>query len=205
MANTTNPELTVETGFLIYETWWEEFEDMYADEPQLALEFILALGRYNFYGKEYDGTVSEIRRQMKSKMRTIDEQRIRYKQSVGGGKTYNRVPDDKIIDAVVSGRFRSKAEIGRQFGITGQSVGQRMAKLGLTLGMTRKEYEAKLASQNAPISENSSLSFETFETSKTESETKRNESNPTITFTFERNEKFSENETPASRRSKLVE
>lgn len=131
-ANRGTPQ---EEGILIYNTWWQEIEDFMNDgEPQLALEMLLAIGRYCFYGEEYTGTIGEIRRNMKTKMYQIDKQRGKYQSAHKGGRNSCAITDEELLTAVNSGEFTSRAEIGRQYGITGAAVGQRMKKLGLEFG-----------------------------------------------------------------------
>ena len=52
-------------GFMLYASMWEEYEEMYNDDPTLAAEYLRALGRYNFYGEEYKGPIPTIRYIMK--------------------------------------------------------------------------------------------------------------------------------------------
>lgn len=120
-------------GFMLYASMWEEYEEMYNDDPALAAEYLRALGRYNFYGEEYKGPIPTIRYIMKTQMELIDNQRIRYNKAVKGGKGNNSITDEELIDAVNSGEYASQAELGRAFGVSRQAINQRMRKLGLEL------------------------------------------------------------------------
>ena len=120
-------------GFMLYASMWEEYEEMYNDDPTLAAEYLRALGRYNFYGEEYKGPIPTIRYIMKTQMELIDNQRIRYNKAVKGGKSGNSITDEELIDAVNSGEYASQAELGRAFGVSRQAINQRMRKLGLEL------------------------------------------------------------------------
>ena len=120
-------------GFMLYASMWEEYEEMYNDDPALAAEYLRALGRYNFYGEEYKGPIPTIRYIMKTQMELIDNQRIRYNKAVKGGKGGAAITDEELIDAVNSGEYASQAELGRAFGVSRQAINQRMRKLGLEL------------------------------------------------------------------------
>lgn len=128
----TLPPLT--DGFVLYSSWWQEIEDLVENgETAIALELLLALGRYGFYGEEYTGNIGEVRRSVMSKLVSIDNQQARYQASAKGGRGGNRVSDQELTDAVMSGQYVSNAELGRAFGVSGQAIGQRLRKLGLSL------------------------------------------------------------------------
>jgi len=121
-------------GVVVYASWWSEIEDLVEHgDNELALEMLLALGRYGFYGEEYEGSIGEVRRSVISKAPLMDRQINRYSAAAKGGKASNKVSDDQIVEAVQSGQYGSNAELGRALGISGQAVGQRLKKLGLSL------------------------------------------------------------------------
>lgn len=137
-------EERIADGFMIYASMWDEYEEMYNDDPALAAEYLRALGRYNFYGEEYSGEYREIRYIMKTQMELIDNQRIRYNKAVKGGKGNNVFTDDELRAAIASGKYTSKAELGRAFGVSRQAVAQRMSRLGLELSVAQPIAQANV-------------------------------------------------------------
>ena len=123
-------EIPSEDNFIIQWSDWAVLEDMiYRRKQDEALEFMLALGRYNFFGEEYEGSSDAIRWQLMQRSVQIDTTKIKYQQAKNGGKGNCKVSDEELWEAWTSGEFRSKAELGRHFGITGQAVGQRLKKI----------------------------------------------------------------------------
>lgn len=123
-------EIPSEENFIVQWSDWAVLEDMvFRGNEKEALEFILSLGRYNFFGEEYSGENDLIRYQLMQRSVGIDNTKIKYQQAKNGGKANAKVSDEELWDAWQSGQYRSKAELGRQFGITGQAVGQRLKKI----------------------------------------------------------------------------
>lgn len=119
----------IEQNFLMNYTTYLIFENMLKEDKDKAIEYMQALCRYCFFGEEYEGKYSEVKNQLIQQSVGIDMTKIKYQKATNGGKANARVSDEELLSAWKSGNFKSKAELGRHFGITGQAIGQRLAKL----------------------------------------------------------------------------
>lgn len=119
----------IEENFILQLSAYEIFEDMLLEDKEKAIEYIQALCRYCFYGEEYEGNFNEIKRQLRQQSIGIDNSKIKYQQARKGGRGKTSVSDGELWEAWQSGEFKSKAELGRAYNITGQAVGQRLAKI----------------------------------------------------------------------------
>lgn len=124
-----NSLLPIESNFILNLTSYIIFENMLEEDKEKAIEYIRALCRYCFFGEEYEGKYSEVKNQLIQQSVGIDMTKIKYQKATNGGRGNARVSDEELWLAWKSGEFKSKAEIGRHFGITGQAVGQRLKKL----------------------------------------------------------------------------
>ena len=124
-----NSLLPIEQNFLMNYTSYIIFENMLKEDKEKAIEYMQALCRYCFFGEEYEGKYNEVRNQLIQQSVGIDMTKIKYQKATSGGKANARVTDEELWSAWQSGEFKSKAELGRHFGITGQAVGQRLRKL----------------------------------------------------------------------------
>ena len=119
----------IEENFILQLSAYTIFEDLLLEDKEKAIEYMQAICRYCFYGEEYEGNFGEIRRHLKQQSIGIDSSKIKYQQAKNGGKANARVSDEELLEAWESGEFKSKAELGRHFGITGQAVGQRLKRM----------------------------------------------------------------------------
>ena len=124
-----NELVPIEQNFLMNYTSYLIFENMLLEDKDKAIEYMQALCRYCFFGEEYEGKYSEVRNQLIQQSVGIDMTKIKYQKATSGGKANAKVTDEELWRAWISGEFKSKAELGRHFGITGQAVGQRLRKL----------------------------------------------------------------------------
>ena len=130
--------IPIENNFLMNLTSYIIFENMLDEDKEKAIEYIRALCRYCFYGEEYEGKYNEVKNQLIQQSVGIDMTKIKYQKATSGGKANARVSDEELWSAWKSGEFKSKAELGRYFGITGQAVGQRLKKLELNPPTTQE-------------------------------------------------------------------
>lgn len=133
-----NSLFPIEQNFLLNLTSYIIFENMLLEDKDKAIEYIRALCRYCFYGEEYEGKYSEVKNQLIQQSVGIDMTKIKYQKAIIGGKSNAKVSDEELLEAWKSGSFKSKAELGRHFGITGQAVGQRLRKIENSANGTMK-------------------------------------------------------------------
>lgn len=146
-----NSLLPIENNFILNLTSYIIFENMLQEDKDKAIEYIRALCRYCFYGEEYEGNYSEVKNQLIQQSVGIDMSKIKYQKATTGGKANARVSDEELWAAWKSGNFKSKAELGRHFGITGQAVGQRLKRLEANPPLIESTFESETPPEdNAP-------------------------------------------------------
>lgn len=150
-----NELVPIEQNFLMNYTSYLIFENMLEENKDKAIEYMQALCRYCFFGEEYEGKYSEVRNQLIQQSVGIDMTKIKYQKATSGGKANAKVTDEELWSAWKSGEFKSKAELGRHFGITGQAVGQRLRKLEANPPSIQlsKPFESESKSENSFESE----------------------------------------------------
>lgn len=125
----------IEEGLNIPVSVWQEIEDYYDESEEKALEYLLAIGRYCFYGDEPDEetTSRDVLRSMRALIPHIDNQRARYRKAKAGGKGNSIITDDKFVELLKSKEWASQAEVARELGVSRQAISQKLKKLGVTL------------------------------------------------------------------------
>lgn len=125
----------IEEGLNIPVSVWQEIEDYYDESEEKALEYLLLIGRYCFYGDEPDEetTSRDVLRSMRALIPHIDNQRARYRKAKAGGKGNSVVSDEDFIKLLKSKQWSSQAEVGRELNISRQAISQKLKKLGVTL------------------------------------------------------------------------
>lgn len=125
----------IEEGLNIPVSVWQEIEDYYDESEKKALEYLLLIGRYCFYGDEPDEetTSRDVLRSMRALIPHIDNQRARYRKAKAGGKGNSVISDDEFIKLLKSKKWSSQAEVGRELNISRQAISQKLKKLGVTL------------------------------------------------------------------------
>lgn len=125
----------IEEGLNIPVSVWQEIEDYYDESAEKALEYVLAIGRYCFYGDEpeEEKTSRDVLRSMRALIPHIDNQRARYRKAKAGGKGNSVIADNEFIDLLKSKQWASQAEVARELGISRQAISQKLKKLGVTL------------------------------------------------------------------------
>ena len=125
----------IEDGLNIPVSVWQEIEDYWDENPEKALQYLMAMGRYCFYGDEpnEETTSRDVIRSVKALFPHIDNQRMRYRKAKEGGKAHSTISDEELIDLLQTNAFKSQAEVARSLGITRQAVSQRLKRLGITL------------------------------------------------------------------------
>lgn len=125
----------IEDGLNIPVSVWQEIEDYWDEDPNKALQYLMAMGRYCFYGDEpnNDTTSRDVVRSVKALIPHIDAQRMRYRKAKEGGKANASLSDTEFIELLQSTEFKSQAEVARTIGVTRQAISQRLKSLGVTL------------------------------------------------------------------------
>ena len=125
----------IEEGFNIPVSVWQEIEDYWDEEPSKALEYLMAIGRYCFYGDEpNEETIGrDVLRSVRAQIPLIDNQRIRYRKAKGGGKSYNKIDDETFLSVLESRIWETQADLARELQISRQAVSQRLKRMGRTL------------------------------------------------------------------------
>ena len=125
----------IEEGLNIPVSVWQEIEDYYDESAEKALEYLLLIGRYCFYGDEpnEETTSRDVLRSMRALIPHIDNQRARYRKAKAGGKGNSVVSDEDFIKLLKSKQWSSQAEVGRELNISRQAISQKLKKLGVTL------------------------------------------------------------------------
>ena len=125
----------IEEGLNIPVSVWQEIEDYYDESAEKALEYLLLIGRYCFYGDEPDeeNTSRDVLRSIRALIPHIDNQRARYRKAKAGGKGNSVVSDEDFIKLLKSKEWSSQAEVGRELNISRQAISQKLKKLGVTL------------------------------------------------------------------------
>lgn len=129
----------IEEGLNIPVSVWQEIEDYWDEEPLKALQYIMAVGRYCFFGDEptEETTNRDVLRSVKAQLPLIDKQRIRYRKAQEGGKSNRVVSDEEFIELLESRKWSSQAELGRELGISRQAISQRLKRMGRSLAATQ--------------------------------------------------------------------
>lgn len=125
----------IEEGLNIPVSVWQEVEDYYDENPDKALEYLLSIGRYCFYGDEpnEEATSRDVLRSLRALIPHIDNQRIRYRKAKLGGKGNGVMSDEEFIRNLQENNYKTQADAGRAIGISRQAIGQKLKKLGVTL------------------------------------------------------------------------
>ena len=157
-------------GYMLYYTTHHLIEQMAEQDPNQALEFYLAIARYNFYGEIYTGPNFMIKYLFEQQVPLIDKQRDRYAKAKQGGKNGESISFDAILAAISTGKYTTLAAVGEALGTSGQNIGKRLKTKG---------YDFKTLLKQAQMAENESSEV---------NETKRlevsfPETNPTNTYT----------------------
>ena len=125
----------IEEGLNIPVSVWQEIEDYYDESEQKALEYILLIGRYCFFGDEpnEETTSRDVLRSIRALIPHIDNQRMRYRKAKLGGKGNSVMSDEEFIKNLKENNYKTQADAGRAIGISRQAVGQKLKKLGVSL------------------------------------------------------------------------
>lgn len=164
------------TGYTIYYTTHHLIEQMAERSPEQALEFYLAVSRYNFYGEYYNGTDFMVKYLFEQQVPLIDKQREKYAKAKQGGRNGESIPFETILATIGSGQYTTLVAVGEALGTSGQNIGKRLK----ARGMDFKELVRQAQLQHPEANETKRLSVGFGET------------NPTNTYTYTYN---SENET----------
>lgn len=131
--------VAIDETFMMPISFYETFENFLEDgDKETAVEFIRAVCQYNFFGQEYDGSSREVRNILVNLMPLIDSTKIKYRQASKGGRGNASISDEELLELWESGQYKSKAELGRTLGITGQAVGQRLKRIETKLSFETK-------------------------------------------------------------------
>ena len=125
----------IEDGLNIPVSVWQEIEDYWDENPEKALQYLMAMGRYCFYGDEpnEETTSRDVIRSLKALIPHIDAQRMRYRKAKEGGKTHSVISDEELIELLQNNSFKSQADVARTIGVSRQAISQRLKRLGVTL------------------------------------------------------------------------
>lgn len=125
----------IEEGLNIPVSVWQEIEDYFDESKDKALEYILLIGRYCFYGDEPnpETTSRDVLRSVRALIPHIDNQRMRYRKAKLGGKGNSIMSDEEFIKNLQENNYKTQADAGRAIGISRQAIGQKLKKLGVSL------------------------------------------------------------------------
>lgn len=118
-------------GYTIYYSNQKVIENLARQNPQQALEFYLAISRYNFYGEEYTGDDYIVQALFTTQKPLIEKQREKYAKAVHGGQKNATIDLADIVAAIKTCQYKSMSKLGEHFGVSGQAIGQRLKRAGL--------------------------------------------------------------------------
>lgn len=137
-------------GYTIYYSNQKVIENLARQNPQQALEFYLAISRYNFYGEEYTGSDYIVAALFATQKPLIEKQREKYAKAVHGGQKNASIDLAAIVSAIKTGQYKSMSKVGEHFGVTGQAIGQRLKRAGLDFKTLLSEAENNALSNFGP-------------------------------------------------------
>lgn len=128
----------IEDGLNIPASVWQEIEDYWDESPDKALQYLMAMGRYCFYGEEpnMETTSRDVVRSLRALIPHIDAQRSRYRKAKEGGKANATLSDEEFVELLQSTAFKSQAEVARTIGVSRQAISQRLKSMGIALDGT---------------------------------------------------------------------